>query len=199
MQGYPEQKVHIGAQIKDLSKMVNDQEKILPAIDANKDAAARNRYIYNYVSLCDLEYDVFLKRLTGVKNGVDGVSQIAVGAMGATGALVGGGTGQILNAAVAATTAASVAVDKTYFYNTTMPAIVSAMNAERQTVYVDISKGLSETYDQYPIAVAIRDLERYYLAGTFVNAQSVIQKESGAKSQTATDALKNQGKDKGGS
>jgi len=113
--------------------------------------------------------------LAAIRAGKD----IAVGTMGAVGALVGGGTGQILSAGVAATTATGIAVDKTFFYNSTMPSMITAMNAGRAKLLTDITIGMQKAYKDYPISTAFADLDAYYYAGTLQGAQANIQTTSG--------------------
>jgi len=181
MQGFPQQMYHVKTQIRNLSKLVESEGANLAAIDNDKNTNARNKYIYDCVALANLQYDMFLKKVSGIKNAVDAGKDIAVGAMGAVGAIVGGGAAQALSAGVAATTAGGVAIDKTFFYNSTMPTMITAMNAERTAVYTDIAIGLNKEYKEYPISTAVSDLERYYFAGTLAGAQSSIQKNSGNK------------------
>ncbi len=185
IQGYPAQRSDVGKQIKVLSGILNNTD--LWRIDCEKDKVARNAYINNAMVLTDLEYNQMIRRLGGFKKGVDAAEEIAVGAMGAAGAIVGGGTSQILSAAVAATTAVAVSVDKTYFYNSTMPTMISAMNAQRKKVYADIAVGLNTPYSGYSVWTAYDALQSYYYAGSLDGAQSSINADSGKKLQTAVD------------
>ncbi len=186
MQGFPERGANVRTEIKTLSALVAKTESDFSAIDKAKDAEARNSYIYNRLALADLEYDQMVKTTGGIKNGIDAGEQIAVGAMGAAGAIVGGGAAQALSAGVAATTAGAVAIDKTYFYNQAMPTMITAMNAGRQAVYADIAVGLTKDYADYPIATAWKDLNRYYFAGSLAGAQNSINQDSGKKAETAS-------------
>jgi hypothetical protein len=179
MQGYPQQSYKVLNQIKTLTKLVNDQQTTLSDIDKNANTEARNKYLLDRLSLADLEYNEMLKKVSGLKNGLDAGKDIAVGTMGAVGALVGGGTGQILSAGVAATTATGIAVDKTFFYNSTMPSMITAMNAGRAKLLTDITIGMQKAYKDYPISTAFADLDAYYYAGTLQGAQANIQTTSG--------------------
>ena len=177
MQGYPATGCDVGSQIKQLSAYVDKQTTVIETLNT---PALRDDYIAHRIALIDLEYNRFLQTISGVKNGMDAGKEIAVGTMGAVGGLIGGGTAQTLSAATAATTAANGGINTVYFYNQTLPAIISAMNSGREAAYTTIVQ--HQAQKDYTIQQAVVDLTNYYYAGTFAGAAASIQKNSSQSS-----------------
>lgn len=172
--------------LKALIKVVDNESTNLITIDQLQSVSNRDNYINHRIELCDQEYENFKFNLTGVKNYKDFSKEVAVGTMGTVGALVGGGTAQILSAASAATTTADGAVNSVYFYNATMSAIIAAMEAGRLSVLAMIranqaklsGNNLTPIYSDYTIWAAQKDLRAYYDAGTISGASKLIQTNS---------------------
>ena len=80
---------------------------------------------------------------------------------------------------------AKTAVDKEGYFNKTLPAIISQMEASRRTVYAVLAQGLSRPDAEYGLLQAKADLEDYYIAGTLPGALSAITKEAGKQSDVA--------------
>lgn len=74
-------------------------------------------------------------------------------------------------------------VDKNYFYERTVPALVAAMRASRAKVQLRIKQAQSERIEQYSGVAALQDLEDYYSAGTLLSAISdvTVRAEADAK------------------
>lgn len=65
-------------------------------------------------------------------------------------------------------------VDKNYFFEKTVPALVAAMGAARAKVLVRIRDRQREDIDSYDGTAALGDIEDYYSAGTVLSAISEI-------------------------
>jgi hypothetical protein len=189
MQGFPNPGYDVKKQIASLTATVN---VVSTNLDSIKTTDERNIYIDKRVNLVDLEYVQYLKFITGFKNGVDAGSKVVTGTLGAVGAIVGGGTAQAVSAATAATSATSGAIDVTYFYNQTMPAMISAMNAARKDKLAAITLGKLKPLTgatNYSVYEAASDLNDYYFDGTLAGAAVAIQNNSSTTSTKAAQKI----------
>ncbi|MCG8624915.1 MAG: CotH kinase family protein, partial [Proteobacteria bacterium] len=92
-------------------------------------------------------------------------------------------TKTILSLVSGGVTSTKVAINKNYFYEQTLLALVQQMKAERRKVAIDLIKGTSQTIAQYPLAAAIHDLQRYHFAGRIEGAIAGIQKDAAIKEE----------------
>jgi hypothetical protein len=65
-------------------------------------------------------------------------------------------------------------VDKNYFYEKTVPALVAAMGAARASILVRIRNGQAEALTSYDGVAALQDIEDYFSAGTVLSAIAEI-------------------------
>ncbi len=81
-------------------------------------------------------------------------------------------------------------VDKNYFYEKTVPALVAGMRAARATVLLRIRQGQLETLDRYNGVAALQDLEDYYGAGTVLAAIAEVTASAENKTAEALTAVR---------
>jgi len=77
--------------------------------------------------------------------------------------------------------ATRTSIDKNFFYEKTVPALITARNAQWKVALVPILEGTKRDTEGYPMALALSDLAEYYYAGTFTEALQAIEKDAGVK------------------
>lgn len=114
-----------------------------------------------------------------------------VASLGLTGAasLVSGGTANILAAAATALTGTKEAFDKEVLSEQTILAIHTAMRSNRKKILVRIQSGMKQGIADYPLGLALSDLEQYYNAGTVLGALINVTEAAGAEGQAADKKL----------
>lgn len=182
----------------DLNQLSNEFSSSTNISNYYKTAAAdrvdaRNRFISGRLVQIDLQYLKFIRTLTADKQQLDAATDIAALSINLAGTLVGGVQAKTNLAAVAAgISGAKATIDKDFYYEKSIEALVATMNAKRKEMLISILTGLSSSIDQYPFERALTDLQQYYLAGTlngavqFINVQAA---ESEAKSDKKINVL----------
>jgi hypothetical protein len=153
---------------------------------------SRNRFISGRLVQIDLQYIQFIRALTSDKQRLDTAADLANLSLGLAGTLVGGVRAKTnLAAAVTGLNGAKATVDKQYYYEKSMDALVGTMNARRKEVLVGILDGLAtKNVDEYPFEVALTDLNEYYMAGTLNGALRFINAESATKEKQSDERIR---------
>ena len=154
--------------------------------DAQTRREIRDQYARKMIAVIDRYYEDFLDDLVTQRKGFDASADITAISLDTASALfVPPSTKSILAGLSALTTASKTAISKVYFYEQTLPALISQMEANRQAVLADMTKGLNAPVDGYPLLQTMRDLKRYYDAGTIDGAVTEIQKQAAKKVEVA--------------
>ncbi len=168
--------------------------KELLELEAQYDAATqdptqrrlRNRFARKMLALTDKNYNGFLDDLVRQRKAFDATSDITAISLDTASVLFTPATTKSILAGLSGlTTAGKTAVNKVYFYEQTLPVMISQMSADRQRVLADIQEGLTLDVTQYPLLRLLSDLQRYYLAGTIDGALQSVQRQA---ARTAEDA-----------
>lgn len=133
--------------------------------------AIRNRFIETRLGAIDAQYLSFKESLytqSVTSNILVDLTTIGLNVAGV--ATPGSSAKTILHGASGGLIGAKAAVDKNVFFERTMPALLSQMEALRKTVRARILEGLARTVDAYPLTQAVSDLQDYYVAGTIHGA-----------------------------
>ena len=179
--GAPEPSFDIASDLEKLAKEFETGSNISGFYgtppDGRKDA--RNHFISGRLVQIDLRYLQFIKALTTDKQQLDSATDIVNMSLSLAGTLVGGVRAKA-NLAAAATGVGGTKsiIDKDYYYEKSIDALVATMNAKRKEVLVGIMTGLAAPIDQYPFERAVTDLQLYYLAGTLSGALQFIHSEA---------------------
>lgn len=181
VQGFPDRPDDVGKSLKAL-KEAYSIETVLETYK-NKTAAEkrayRNEVISGRMMTIDMQYSLYQKAMYSQSVGSNvGLDVVELG-LGGAGALVGGGTSQILSAVSGGIAGTQSSIDKTLFFDKTLPAILAVMNSERSTIRTRLEKGEQLSLTDYPITRALSDLETYYFAGTMPGAISQITAQAG--------------------
>ena len=186
--GAPEPSFDLSADLEKLSKEFESSTNITnyyttPAAD-RKDT--RDRFVLGRIVLVDLRYLAFIKTLTADKQQLDTATDLANLTLNLAGTLVGGARAKTnLAAAAAGISGAKATIDKDYFYEKSIEALIATMNAKRKEVLIGILTGLTLSLDDYPFERAVTDLQQYYLAGTLNGAIQFINVQA-AQSETSS-------------
>jgi hypothetical protein len=158
---------------------VQDSEK-----DEIKVENARNKFITGRITMMNIRYIQFVRSLTSEKELLDtAVALLTLGLNIAGASVAASSTKTVLAAISAGVIGSKEAIEKNYFFDKTIPALVSQMNAERKKALVPLLIGSKHTMADYPFAYAVTDLNDYYFAGTFAGAIQGIQVDAAAKEQ----------------
>ncbi len=189
--GFPRQSYDEKKQIKQLEKEFEKPDLItryyaLTNAPEEIKRAARDKLITGRITLINLNYNQFIARFSVTKESLDfGTEVTQLGLSLATTAVGGAETKTILGAISSGVTGSKLAVDKNFFFEKTVPVLVTSMNAQRKVALAPILIGTTNNTDDYPLTRALTDLDAYYFAGTFVGALQAIQADAGAKESKA--------------
>jgi hypothetical protein len=162
--------------------------------DANGDEAkqrkARDDFVMARLAVVDLKYLKFIGSLTANKHELDAATDISTLTLNIAGTLTGGLQAKTnLAAAAAAITGSKASVDKNFFYEKSVDALVATMNAQRKEKLVSILHSLEGDTASYPLAAAIRDTHDYYQVGTLQGAVTAIQNDASKRDSAAQQNL----------
>ena len=161
-----------------------------PATTLARRRDIRDKLIDGRIALMDLHYNQFIAAASFNRQTIDTVGDATLLGLGFATTVTGGEHAKtVLAAAATGVTGLKLSVDKNFFYEKTLPVLVSTMGAQRKQVLVDLLRGRQLPVDQYTLAQAITDLNSYYLAGTFIGALQTIQSEAGKSNAQATEEI----------
>ncbi|MDP1899966.1 MAG: hypothetical protein Q8K96_05885 [Rubrivivax sp.] len=156
-------------------------ESVVASIDLTADDVAalavadnqteRNRLQNKALAVIDLRFHDFVRALAADR--ADGSATVAGTTLGAStaGAFVDSVKAKTNYALFAAGVVGAFGiVDKNYFYEKTVPALVAGMRAARAKVLLRMRQGQIEALANYNGVAALQDLEDYYTAGTVLAA-----------------------------
>lgn len=131
----------------------------------------RNEFIETRLAVIDDQYLCFKQRLyiesVSSNLGVD----TAVLGLNLAGTLTPAASAKAILAAVSGGLIGTrAAAEKELYFEKTMPALLSQMEALRKNVRADIIKNMQLEVDSYPLSQAEYDLQQYYVAGTIPGA-----------------------------
>lgn len=192
--GFPKQSYDPNKQIQQLEDVFNRTDLIQEYYATNADVTVqknvRNKMIDSRLALINLNYNQFIARFAVKKQSLDfGTEVTQLGLNLATTAVGGEETKTILAAVASGVTGSKLALDKNFFFEKTVPVLISSMNAQRKVMLLPIVTGMKQNTDDYSFAQALSDLDAYYFAGTFVGALQAIQADAGNKEVKANEEL----------
>jgi hypothetical protein len=188
--GAPEMSFDINKDLKELTKHF-DQAAAISEFYKNPTREARDEFITARLVLTNIRYLQFIRDITSEKQLIDSASEMTVLSLNLAGAAVSGvDTKTVLSTTAAAVTGSKAIIDKNYYFEKTIPALVAAMNAERKKALVPILLGMKKDLQHYLFCDAVTDLHYYYYAGTFSGAIQAIQSDAGVKEQKQDEQIK---------
>lgn len=146
----------------------------------------RDEFVVGRLTLYNLQYVKFIQGFAINRAQAQSAFDITNLTLGVANSLVGGEADHAaLTAATSLLTGSRLAIDKNFFAEQTVPALVTQMNASRQAALVPILRGLKEDEKGYPLSEALVDLQKYYEAGTIQGALMDVQVAAGVKKAAA--------------
>jgi predicted small lipoprotein YifL len=188
--GFPRQSYNPKKQIKQLEKEFNKTDLITEYYATNATETvkrdARDKMIDVRLALINLNYIQFIAQFSVTKESLDfGTEVTELGLNLATTAVGGAGTKTILAAIASGVTGSKLAIDKNFFFEKTVPVLITSMNAQRKVALAPILIGMTNSTHTYPLTQALSDIDAYYFAGTFIGALQAMQADAGAKEAQA--------------
>lgn len=158
--------------------------------DENKLRKARDAFLFSRIAVIDLKYLQFIGSLTSNKHELDAATEIAALTLNIAGTLTGGAQAKAnLAAAAAVITGSKTSVDKNFFYEKSVDALVAMMNAQRKEKLLSILHSMEEDSISYPLSLAISDTQNYYRVGTIQGAIDAIQSDASRRDGKAQRGL----------
>lgn len=185
--GAPKQSFNANKDIKALAKHFEQATQIdqfydIDSEDKETQRKQRDEFITGRMVLVDLRYIQFIQGLTRERQLLDSASDFLIMSLNLAGAGAAGATTKTVLASIAAGLGGTkVIIDRDFFYQKTVPALIAAMNAQRAAARVPLMKGLQQDIDTYRFHTAVTDVRSYYEAGTFVAALIAIQADAAVK------------------
>jgi hypothetical protein len=188
--GAPEPSSNLNTDIDELNQHFGLSTSIT-GYYSKKTKDARDEFIVGRLTLMNLRYLKFIRNLTSERQLLDSATAITAMGLGLAGSMVPLAlTTKILAAVSAGVAGTKEVIDKNYYFEKTIPALVAQMNAERQKALTPILEGMQKDIDQYRLEQAVVDLNNYYIAGTFAGAIQSIQADAGKKEEESKDENK---------
>ncbi len=151
---------------------------------------ARNRFIEIRAGLIDHKYAVFKQEVYQQRVGGNvGVDVATLGLNGIGAAVSATGAKTALHAVSAGLIGSKASIDKNAYFDRTLPALLSQMDAARATVRLRLMNGMLVDTVRYSLMQAAADLEGYFQAGTFAGAIEGITTQAAVEQQTAVKKL----------
>jgi len=187
IRGVPTRYQESDAIVKSIALVADD----LARLQAATSESERNRLQNKAIAVIDLQFYQFVREL--MANRADSSAAAAGTTLGSS--LVG----VFVDSAKAKTNYALFSagvigafgiVDKNYFFDKTVPALVAAMGAARATSLIRIKTSQRDAIETYGGTAALADLEDYFSAGTILAAISEITARSESDKLTALNEVR---------
>jgi hypothetical protein len=165
------------------------------APDAEERKRIRDLLVYGKMKVIEIDFDALERTLNGTGNRVALLGDLGVLGLNGIASVTGGAqTKAALAAASGGVVGAQGAISKDLYYQRTLPAILTQMEANRERVRAEIIASLKRSDAQYPLTAAEIDLRRLIRAGSIPASISEITQsanESKESSEQAIEALRN--------
>lgn len=188
--GAPEPAFNYDKDLQDLETLFAPAASIAN-IKANPTQDERNNFIDGRLALYNIRYVRFVRDLGVDKQHLDAATDALLLAINLTSAATSAIRAKTNLALVAAgVTGGKVTIDKHFYFDKSIPALVSTMNAQRKLVLAGILTGRGENMTDYPLTRALDDLSTYEQAGTLIGAISIVQGDAAAKEKAADQTIR---------
>ncbi|OGT82552.1 MAG: hypothetical protein A3H91_03660 [Gammaproteobacteria bacterium RIFCSPLOWO2_02_FULL_61_13] len=192
---YPDLSYDAGAELKSIESYLSAEA--ITRYDAAEDVQRngmdkkqwRNAVVNARIRAMDVLFNDFQQDLyqEGVGFGIS--TDWIVLALSGAGALISSAS-TALSAASSGVVGAKAAFDRNAFLDKTMPTLLATMVAQRKDVLATIRASLALDIDEYPLTLALTDLDHYYQAGTLPGALTAVAENAGSVAEEADDRLK---------
>ena len=164
--------------------------------DATDDADRvyyRNRIVRQLMLVTDQDYLAWSQQLFGARAISSTAADIASGVLSAFAAASGASAAKSIALVLTGISTTRLAVEKNLLLEQTSGALIAQMDNDRAKVSLQVGQYLRQGTSDYPLEEALRDLLRYYKAGTLASAGTSLQ-AAAVQSREATQAAVEQDK-----
>jgi hypothetical protein len=186
--GYPERSTSLATDLRELNDSIA-AARITECLGQADNLACRNKFIGARMYATDIRFSEFEEKLFRQTRESGFAATLATLGLTTTAALTTGGASQILSGIAAFIIGGREGFQKEVLAERTVVAIHTAMRARRAQVRLRLRNGLHQSTEQYPLAVALADLNDYYDAGTILGALVGITETVGAEAKQAEERL----------
>ena len=151
----------------------------------------RNQFVAARMYAVDLQFSQFEEDLFRQTRETGFGTTLATLGLTTTGAFVSGGASQVLSGIAAFIIGGREAFQKEVLAERTLIAIHTSMRANRARVGVRLRLGLQKEIKDYPLGVALSDVNDYYDAGTILGALVGITESVGTEAEKQSQRLEN--------
>lgn len=182
--GYPDREISM----EDVIPVLKREEvvKCMDEQDKDKGISCRNKIIAAGMLVIDINFSDFEKKLFKENREASFVTTVATLGLTAAGAMTGTA---VLSAISTGLIGAKAAFDSEVLMDKAILAIHTQMRAQRNYVAARLRRGFKENTTDYPLALAIIDIEAYYNAGTLLTAFIEITESAGVEAKKAQEDL----------
>lgn len=185
--GYPERAANQADELSSLTPYFSPS--VITTYDSKTDSEKidyRDEVVHARIRAININYNSFLNRLSSESKSLTIGTDSAVLLLGGAGAVsTVSSTQAILSATSAFITGTKASFDKNAFYDSTVVALVSQMNASRKEILARIYSGLELNHKKYSLMKALIDVEDYFQAGTILGALNAVSESSGEQKAKA--------------
>lgn len=188
--GAPDPAFTVQADLSAMKQALSSTASVTAYYVGEPSEARRNAFADSRVAMANLVYIQFISDLTADKQHLDAASDLLVLGLNLLGTAATGVRAQANLAATAAGVGGSKAiVEKNYYYEKTVSALVATMNASRKEVLLRILEGVRKPLAEYTFSQAVADTHDYYAAGTLNSAIASAQASAAARETKADQDL----------
>lgn len=153
--------------------------------------ATRDQFARKMLSVIDERFTACAEDLVIQRKAFDASADFTAAALATTSMLVSPASTKSIFAGLSALTiTGKTVIDKTYFYEQTLPVLLHQMESDRQVVLAEILEGLRLDTASYLFGELQRDLHRYYTAGTIDGALIQIHQRAGVAAAKAEEKIR---------
>jgi hypothetical protein len=161
------------------------------AVEAGKGREVRNRILFELMGMVD---DYYYRYTINLRDDVIGKNlAVSLAGIGTSFAATLAGGEQMKTVLAAVSTGVqtfSTAIDKEVFLDHTVQAIRFQMDANRSTIAAEMLPKMTAQPDDYPLEAGLRDIVRYYDAGTVTSALSTLSANAAKDKEKSADLAK---------
>lgn len=191
IRGEPERYRSIDEELQSLTPAYGDSELAKPGSTSR---ARRNEIIGARMYAIDLRFSEFETELLRESRKAGFGTVLVELIVDISGSLASNGASQILSAISAGITGTKEAFDKEILVEQTVQSLINQMRASRDQIAARIYGRLDLSVADYPLTVALADVEEYYQAGTLAGSLVNLSETTGVAAEAAkverTEAIK---------